>query len=148
MGYLILILLIVGVLVFAMIRGGAFLWRVLRNPEETRRIWAKYKAVLIGLAVVQLLVAVSVVIWVASYVGEQSKIGKAGFTFLTGKYGKQADFTLSFTSDDHTEARTNSSAISQLNYVIGTNAGVLTLERRTDEQGDVYYMVIRDDPRP
>ncbi|HEY1171786.1 MAG TPA: hypothetical protein VGH19_10475 [Verrucomicrobiae bacterium] len=130
------------------IRGGAYVWRVLRSPEETRRLWEKYHRVIMVGAIVFALVFIGGVMFAASFAGKQVKIAEAGHDYLTKRYGAHTNLSMHYSSSDAKKGGTNSPGSTQWGYEVGTNSGVLTLERREDEQVGFYYVVIRDDPKP
>jgi hypothetical protein len=82
---------------------------------------------------------------VTSYGAQKVQVGRVAFDYLQNKYGMQTNFVMSITSEDKMQS-TNilKPGQHQLSYAVGTNSGVLTLEK--DASGD-YYSVLSDEPK-
>ena len=145
MVYFILFLIIIATVVWVAVRLCANTWRVLRDPEATRRLWLENKGKFLVITSLLGVLALAVVLMTGFGIGRQVQASRAAFDYLKSKYGIQTNFVMSFSSEISATNKVAENCYA-MGYSVGTNSGILTLGRVKNEQGDNYYMVIADEP--
>jgi hypothetical protein len=146
MGYIVF-LFIAAVLVLTVVRTFVSLWKTLRAPEGTWRFWRENKSSFKAIALVLGLLMVGAGSFFAAFLFAKIRVAQTAYLYLGTKYGSVTDFSLEFAATSE-RARTNSpkTKFHQVGYAVGTNTGILTIERGSGTNGP-GYRVTADEPK-